>query len=118
MLHIKLKIGNDLHSRLLVVAEQENVVEDLKSLLKKLGLEKNRKSDRIIFGVFNGGDVKKFRFKERTNRVIFVILALIGKNSARFARALNIKRSFKYLKHFTNGLVWLQQSISTYPTSI
>lgn len=58
---MKIKVGNDLNSRLEKVAEDVGVLGDYNDLLKKLGLQKNRKSDRIVYGVFNGGDVKKFR---------------------------------------------------------
>lgn len=60
VLHIKLKIGNDLLSRLRLAAQKANKEDELMQLLKKNGLNKDRKSDRIIYSEMKGGDVKKF----------------------------------------------------------
>lgn len=61
VLHIKLKIGNDLLLRLKTEAEKAVKKDDLAKVIMELGLDKDRKSDRKIYSELNGGDVKKFR---------------------------------------------------------
>lgn len=62
MLHMKLKVGNKLHERLLTAAGNAGVINELKQLLKKHGLDKNRKNDRIIHEEYKGNEVTKFRY--------------------------------------------------------
>lgn len=57
---MKLKIGNDLLQRFKKTAANEGKMEELQEILSELGLEKNRKSERIIYGELRGGDVTKF----------------------------------------------------------
>lgn len=59
---MKLKLGNSLHELLKDAGEKAGIGEELKSVLKSNGLAKNRKSERIIYGEFKGGDVTKFGY--------------------------------------------------------
>lgn len=62
MLHMKLKIGNQLHERLQTAADHVGAAEELKQLLKKHGLDKNRNEERIIHAEYKGNEVTKFRY--------------------------------------------------------
>lgn len=61
ILHIRLKLGNDLLKCLKEAAKQENKFEELEKLLAKCGLNKDRSQKKLIYSELNGGDVTKFR---------------------------------------------------------
>lgn len=62
LLHIRLKVGNELLVRLKEAALIVNKEKELQQVLSQLGLHKDRGSDRKVYNIFNGNDVKKFRF--------------------------------------------------------
>lgn len=57
ILHAKIKIGNELFSRLLEIADKS---PNFQRLIKEKHLDVNRHAEGVIYSRFNGNDIKRF----------------------------------------------------------